>query len=914
MIGEKIHHYTITRLIGEGGMASVYEAMHEKLHSKVAIKILNPILTANKNVRQRFENEARFMASLTHPNITRVIDYEERPDLLAIVLELLEGEDLGSHIKKHGAMQLRDVTAAFAQVLDAFQYAHSKGIVHRDVKPSNIFLEPSNAVKILDFGIAKLLGAAEDMTMTGTQIGTPVYMSPEQVNTDKTLDHRSDIYSLGVTLYYLLKGEPPYDATTNSSFQIYTRIVQEPLPPLGTHPKMDLVISKATQKDRNLRFQSCQEFKTALLEATQSSKSSQQRPESVVDMEKTLIDAPPPKPKVEQKSEPNKPEPVKAEKKPERKPPESKPVKPVTTRKKEKAPGTGNNSEIRLIALGGTGILIIAAIIVFALQPVLYLKIFNPSEIQRRKEARQAEAAQYLGKAKAEYDKAFAAQNFDTAVYYLKKAAELDRENPEIFYFLSDALYRTVSKDGLDLTGLNYKTIAEASTAIETTIKLNPAYTNDFRNHDIHSRLTVWWGELALHYFAAGKKDSALIAFSEGKKRGAYNDVVLELARNTMSSCDEKSLLFQYYDITYYPVLYLQTVENYRTDIKPIHAGLLETNWYFAYLKNRLTVPVSFGEVWFALLLEKTWEVKVMSIDNANTNKKFTWWLWPDNEGKLTVRSQVMLDIITSNQFSNPVCFNLAFDNRSMLSLGSYLHTEGMVYKLKTEESNKRSLIHQTRLKELNFPAIQNSSIPSFELRAMIDFVRNEYLGLITQLYDNGDQASAVIFKNQLEKNFPLANYPFYYKVVENNYQSTLLKIGFTEPQRLEKEKADIADYLRKNNLSGTPTSSGLYYIEQRAGTGAKAQPGKSVKVHYTGTLLNGTKFDSSYERSDPFTFKLGSGQVIKGWDEGIAFMRVGSKGKLIIPYNLGYGERGAGNLIPAYSTLVFEVELLEVN
>ena len=140
MLGQKIHHYIITRLIGEGGMASVYEATHEKLQTKVAIKVLNPMLAANSNIRQRFENEARFMASLSHPNITRAIDYEERPDLLAIILEFLEGKDLNVTIRKSGPLPLNETLTCFTQVLDAFDYAHRKGIVHRDVKPSNIFI------------------------------------------------------------------------------------------------------------------------------------------------------------------------------------------------------------------------------------------------------------------------------------------------------------------------------------------------------------------------------------------------------------------------------------------------------------------------------------------------------------------------------------------------------------------------------------------------------------------------------------------------------------------------------------------------------------------------------------------------------------------------------------------------------
>ncbi|MBE0662716.1 MAG: serine/threonine protein kinase [Bacteroidales bacterium] len=292
MIGEKIHHYRITRLIGEGGMASVYEALHEKLQSKVAIKVLNPILTANANIRQRFENEARFMAGLNHANITRVIDYEERPDLLAIVMEFLEGEDLNVIIKKHGPMPLTEAIPIFLQALDAFEYAHQKGIVHRDVKPSNIFIKSSGTAKILDFGIAKIVGGADDMTVTGTQMGTPVYMSPEQVNTDKNIDHRSDIYSLAVTLYYMLNGKPPYDVTTTSSFQIYTRIVHEPLPLLGRFPEIDEILKTATHKDRTLRYQTCRDFKLALIEATQTPNSALDKQITLpaIDDDKTMID------------------------------------------------------------------------------------------------------------------------------------------------------------------------------------------------------------------------------------------------------------------------------------------------------------------------------------------------------------------------------------------------------------------------------------------------------------------------------------------------------------------------------------------------------------------------------------------------------------------------------------------------
>ncbi|MDZ4203669.1 MAG: FKBP-type peptidyl-prolyl cis-trans isomerase, partial [Bacteroidales bacterium] len=133
------------------------------------------------------------------------------------------------------------------------------------------------------------------------------------------------------------------------------------------------------------------------------------------------------------------------------------------------------------------------------------------------------------------------------------------------------------------------------------------------------------------------------------------------------------------------------------------------------------------------------------------------------------------------------------------------------------------------------------------------------------------------------------------------------------EDQAKVSEKQNITKYLKDNGIQATPTANGLYYIEKVKGTGIMAEPGKKVNVHYTGTLLNGTKFDSSVDRGTPFEFTLGQGQVIRGWDEGIALMNVGGKALLIIPYELAYGSRAMGENLPAYSTLLFEVELLGV-
>ncbi len=264
LLNTKIGKYTLTKYIGEGGMASVYEGTHLFLGTKAAVKVLNPMLSKNDQFRQRFRNEAAFMASLDHPNITKVLDFEDSDEGLAIVMELLEGSDLSDLVKEKGALTFEEFKPLFIQILDAFKYAHNQGIVHRDIKPSNIFIDSRGTVKILDFGIAKLFGQGNEMTQTGTQMGTPAYMSPEQVKGDKSIDHRSDIYALGVTLFYAMEGRSPYDTDNESQFDIFNKIVFEELPVLTENSAQTFLIQKACQKDRNLRFQQIEEFENAL--------------------------------------------------------------------------------------------------------------------------------------------------------------------------------------------------------------------------------------------------------------------------------------------------------------------------------------------------------------------------------------------------------------------------------------------------------------------------------------------------------------------------------------------------------------------------------------------------------------------------------------------------------------------------
>ncbi len=267
-----LERYEILQTLGQGGMGVVYLARQKKLDRLVAIKAISPYLAQEPEIRERFASEASVLARLSHPNIVTLYDYIEEPDSLYLVMEYVEGKPL-SEILKAGPLPLESVRKYFYQVLDAFTYAHSKGVIHRDIKPSNIIITPEGQVKILDFGVAKILSADHSQTRTGMRLGTLMYMSPEQVKGEKNIDARSDIYSLGVVLFEMLTGRPPYDPDLGE-FEMSLRIVREPLfdlshPPAQIPQKILETILHATEKNPDHRFSSCKEFKEALEKAFQ---------------------------------------------------------------------------------------------------------------------------------------------------------------------------------------------------------------------------------------------------------------------------------------------------------------------------------------------------------------------------------------------------------------------------------------------------------------------------------------------------------------------------------------------------------------------------------------------------------------------------------------------------------------------
>ena len=256
-------NYSIRTELGQGGMANVYLAHDKKFDTDVAIKFLNKEFINNENIRKRFLAEAKNMFKMSHPNIIKVTDLIEEGDTVAFVMEYIEGDTLKDYLERKGKLNDDEIKTIFTQMLAAVGYVHEQGLIHRDIKPSNFMISPNGQVKLLDFGIAKNTdtnSAEYTQTSTSQQMGTPMYMSPEQVNETKSVTAQSDIYSLGVVLWQMVMGQKPYDVKTLSNFQLQSKIVNENLPLTNTN--WDTSIQKATHKNQDSRYTSAQLFLT----------------------------------------------------------------------------------------------------------------------------------------------------------------------------------------------------------------------------------------------------------------------------------------------------------------------------------------------------------------------------------------------------------------------------------------------------------------------------------------------------------------------------------------------------------------------------------------------------------------------------------------------------------------------------
>jgi len=286
---ENIRDYKIIKKIGEGGMGTVYLASDTMLERNVAIKVLNPLLTKDSQFTDRFRHEAKVQASLIHPNIVTLHNYFREGDNYCMVMEYVEGVTLKQLISNTGPLPEQKAVWVLNQLLEAVGYAHRKGIIHRDIKPSNILLTGDNTVKILDFGIAKIL-QDKGLTKTGTKMGTIYYMSPEQIKAVKDIDNRTDIYSIGVTLYEMLSGRVPFNVDTDSDFEIMNEIVTgEIKDPRKFYPHISdwliEILFASVEKDRTKRIQDTDEFTKRLL-------SKEGKAAAMGTTEKTIVDVP----------------------------------------------------------------------------------------------------------------------------------------------------------------------------------------------------------------------------------------------------------------------------------------------------------------------------------------------------------------------------------------------------------------------------------------------------------------------------------------------------------------------------------------------------------------------------------------------------------------------------------------------
>jgi len=265
-IGSRAGDYEILAVLGAGGMGKVYKVRNVISDRIEAMKVLLPNLEGDKELADRFFREIKVQASLEHPNIAALYTALRLDNQLVMLMEYVDGVTLEA-LLRHGPVPVDKAVDYFAQVLSALAYAHGRGIVHRDIKPANMILTPKGVVKLMDFGIAKM-AADRKLTQTGATVGSLYYMSPEQIKGATNLDARSDLYSLGVSLYEIVTGARPFQGDSEYSIMA-AHLEQNPIPPIeidaSVPPALSEIVLMSIEKDPAKRFQTADAFRAALL-------------------------------------------------------------------------------------------------------------------------------------------------------------------------------------------------------------------------------------------------------------------------------------------------------------------------------------------------------------------------------------------------------------------------------------------------------------------------------------------------------------------------------------------------------------------------------------------------------------------------------------------------------------------------
>ncbi len=264
--GDRFGDYEVLAVLGAGGMGRVYKVRNIISNRIEAIKILLPDLAGNAALADRFVREIRVLANLDHPNIAKLYTAQRVENQLLMVMEYVEGVTIEERLQQDQPIPLAEGVGYVRQVLSALAYAHEHGVVHRDIKPANMMVTPDGTVKLMDFGIAKAV-TDERLTQTGFTLGSLYYMSPEQVRGDRDVDARSDLYSLGISLYEIVTGVKPFQADSQYSL-MQAHLKESPRPPLELDPSLpealNDIILMAISKDREKRFQTAVAFQRAL--------------------------------------------------------------------------------------------------------------------------------------------------------------------------------------------------------------------------------------------------------------------------------------------------------------------------------------------------------------------------------------------------------------------------------------------------------------------------------------------------------------------------------------------------------------------------------------------------------------------------------------------------------------------------